>query len=163
VILGGTEVTYTSADKRGTALGKTNVIPRDVQVEGDIRYLGAAQLEAAERRLRAIVAAGLPGTTATLEVAPEYPSMAPNPGSERVLGVFDAVSRDLGAGPIVAQPPMERGAGDIAFVCEDGRLACLDGLGAFGDQDHAPGEYLEFDALPMQVKRAALLMHRLTR
>ena len=163
VILGGTEVTYASADKRGTALGKTNVIPRDVQVEGDIRYLGAAQLEAAERRMRAIVAAGLPGTTATLEVAPEYPSMAPNPGSERVLGVFDAVSRDLGAGPIVAQPPMERGAGDIAFVCEDGRLACLDGLGAFGDQDHAPGEYLEFDALPMQVKRAALLMHRLTR
>ena len=163
VIVGGTDVTYTSAEKRGTALGKTNVIPRDVQVEGDIRYLGAAQLEAAERRMQAIVAAGLPGTTATLEISPEYPSMAPNPGSDRVLGVFDAVSRDLGGGPVVAQPPMERGAGDIAFVCEDGRLACLDGLGALGDQDHAPGEYLEFDALPMQVKRAALLMHRLTR
>jgi glutamate carboxypeptidase len=163
VILGGTDVAYTSADKRGTALGKTNVIPRDVQVEGDIRYLGSAQLEAAERRMRAIVAAGLPGTRAELEVTAEYPSMAPNPGSERVLGVFDAVSRDLGAGPIVAQPPMERGAGDISFVCEDGRLACLDGLGALGDQDHAPGEYLELDALPMQVKRAALLMYRLTR
>jgi glutamate carboxypeptidase len=87
--------------------------------------------------------------------------MAPNPGSERILGVFDAVSRDLGAGPIVAQPPMERGAGDISFVCEDGRLACLDGLGSIGDQDHAPGEYVELDALPLQVKRAALLMYRL--
>ena len=163
VIVGGTDVTYTSADKRGSALGKTNVIPRDVQVEGDIRYLGAAQLAAAERRMRAIVAANLPGTTATLEIVGEYPSMAPNPGSERVLGLFDAVSRDLGAGPIVAQPPMERGAGDIAFVCEDGRLACLDGLGAFGDDDHAPGEFLELDTLPLQVKRAAVLMYRLTR
>ena len=163
VIVGGTDVTYASADKRGTALGKTNVIPRDVQVEGDIRFLGARQLQEAERRMRAIVAAGLPGTNATLEITAEYPSMAPNPGSERVLGVFDAVSRDLGAGPIVAQPPMERGAGDIAFVCEDGRLACLDGLGALGEQDHAPGEYLELDALPMQVKRAAVLMYRLTR
>jgi len=163
VIVGGTDVQYTSEDKRGTALGKTNVIPRDVQVEGDIRFLGAAQLQAAERRMREIVAAGLPGTTATLEITPEYPSMAPNPRSDRALGVLDAVSRDLGGGPIVAQPPMERGAGDIAFVCEDGRLACLDGLGALGDNDHAPGEFLELDALPMQVKRAALLMHRLTR
>lgn len=162
VILGGTNVTYASADKRGTADGKTNVIPRDVQVEGDIRFLGAPQLQAAERRMRAIVSAGLPGTSATLEVVAEYPSMAPNPRSERALGVLDAVSRDLGAGPIVAQPPMERGAGDIAFVCEDGRLACLDGLGALGDNDHAPGEYLELDALPMQVKRAAVLMYRLT-
>jgi glutamate carboxypeptidase len=58
---------------------------------------------------------------------------------------------------------MERGAGDIAFVCGDGRLACLDGLGADGDNDHAPGEYLNLDSLPLQTKRAALLMHRLTR
>jgi glutamate carboxypeptidase len=163
VIVGGTDVTYTSPDKRGTALGKTNVIPREVQVEGDIRFLGAAQLATAERKMREIVAANLPGTKATLEIAGEYPSMAPNPGSERVLGVFDAVSRDLGAGPIVAQPPIERGAGDIAFVCEDARLACLDGLGALGDNDHAPGEFVELDTLPVQVKRAAVLMYRLTR
>ena len=110
-----------------------------------------------------IVAASLPRTSATLDLIASYPSMAPNPGSERVLGVFDAVSRDLGAGPVAAQPPMERGAGDIAFVCGDGRLACLDGLGALGDQEHAPGEFLELDALPLQVKRAALLIYRLSR
>jgi glutamate carboxypeptidase len=73
------------------------------------------------------------------------------------------VSRDLGAEAIVAQPPMERGAGDIAFACEDGRLACLDGLGAIGDLDHAPGEWVDLESLPLQVKRAALLMYRLTR
>lgn len=163
VIVGGTDVEYATEAKQGSARGKTNVIPREVQVEGDLRFLGAAQFEQARRRMQEIAGANLPGTTATLEVTASYPSMAPNPGSERVLGVFDAVSRELGAGPVVAQPPLERGAGDIAFVCEDGRLACLDGLGALGAQEHAPGEFVELDALPLQVKRAALLMYRLTR
>jgi glutamate carboxypeptidase len=163
VVVGGTRITYDDATKSGTALGKTNVIPREVQVEGDLRFLGTVQFETARRKMQEIVAASPPGTSAKLEVAASYPSMAPNPGSERVLGVLDAVSRDLGAGPIVAQPPGERGAGDIAFVCEDGRLACLDGLGSLGEQEHAPGEYIELDALPLQVKRAALLMYRLSR
>ncbi len=163
VIVGGTEVAYDGANKSGTARGKTNVIPRRVEVEGDIRFLGAAQFEAASRKMQQIVADHLPGTSASLEITGEYPSMAPNPGSERVLGVFDAASRDLGAGPIVAQPPLERGAGDIAFVCADGRLACLDGLGSVGGREHAPGEYIELDTLPMQVKRAAVLIYRLTR
>lgn len=163
VIVGGTNVTYDTASKSGTAQGKTNVIPREVRVEGDVRYLGAAQFESTRRKMQEIVAASLPRTSAELVVENEYPSMAPNPGSERVLAVYDAVSRDLGAGPVVPQPPVERGAGDIAFVCEDGRLACLDGLGADGENDHAPGEYLQLDSLPLQVKRAALLMHRLTR
>ena len=163
VIVGGTNVSYETATKSGTALGKTNVIPRDARVEGDIRYLGAAQFESASAKMRAIVAANLPQTSAEFIVENEYPSMAPNPGSERILGVLDAVSRDLGGGPIVAQPPIERGAGDIAFVCGDGRLACLDGLGTDGENDHAPGEYVLLDSLPLQVKRAAILMHRLTR
>jgi glutamate carboxypeptidase len=164
VIVGGTNVTYDTATKSGTALGKTNVIPREVRVEGDIRYLGAAQFASAREKMLAIVASSnLTKTSAEIVVENEYPSMAPNPGSERVLGVLDAVSRDLGAGPVVAQPPIERGAGDIAFVCGDGRLACLDGLGTDGENDHAPGEYVLLDSLPLQVKRAALLMHRLTR
>ncbi len=163
VIVGGTNVSYDTATKSGTALGKTNVIPREVSVEGDIRYLGAAQFESASEKMRAIVASNLPRTSAEFVVENEYPSMAPNPGSERILGVLDAVSRDLGGGPIVAQPPIERGAGDIAFVCGDGRLACLDGLGTDGENDHAPGEYVLLDSLALQVKRAAILMHRLTR
>jgi glutamate carboxypeptidase len=163
VIVGGTDVAFDSASKSGSALGKTNVIPREVRVEGDIRYLGAPQFDSARRRMERIVTENLPRTTATLAIVNDYPSMAPNPGSERVLAALDRVSRDLGAEPIAAQPPAERGAGDISFVCEDGRLACLDGLGAVGDNDHAPGEYLELDTLALQIKRAALLLHRLSR
>ncbi len=42
---------------------------------------------------------------------------------------------------ITAQDPAERGAGDISFVAEG--LASLDGLGASGDNEHAPGEYVD--------------------
>ncbi len=49
VIVGGTDVAYDTASKSGTALGKTNVIPREVRVEGDIRYLSAAQLDVRHR------------------------------------------------------------------------------------------------------------------
>lgn len=162
VIVGGTEVTYDDATKSGTARGKTNVIPRDVQVEGDIRYLTQEQFESAQARMNAIVAEHLPHTSGSISVKREYPSMAPTDGNRRVLAALDGVSRDLGHGPIVAQDPGERGAGDISFVCS-GRLACLDGLGAMGENDHAPGEYLEVATLPMLTQRAALLVYRLTR
>ena len=71
VIVGGTERdATTSATKSGTALGKTNVIPREVQVEGDIRFLGAAQLEAARAEDAARSSRRTcPGRSATLEVA----------------------------------------------------------------------------------------------
>jgi glutamate carboxypeptidase len=163
VIVGGTNVNYDTASKSGTALGKTNVIPREVRVEGDLRYLSQAQFESAAAAMSRIVAEHLPRSDARVVVKNEYPSMSPTDGNRSVLAVLDAVSRDLGAGPIVAQDPVERGAGDISFVCGDGRLACLDGLGAMGDNDHAPGEYVDLDSLPLQVKRAALLMHRLSR
>jgi glutamate carboxypeptidase len=62
---------------------------------------------------------------------------------------------------MVAHDPSQRGAGDISFVAHlvDG----LDGLGALGEQEHAPGEYVELDELPALTKRTALLIHRLTR
>ena len=162
LILGGTTVTYDEANKSGTAQGKTNVIPREVRVTGDLRFLSVAQYESARERMTAIAGRSLPKTSATIGFELEYPSMAPTDANRGVLAVLDAVSRDLGIGPVVAQDPAERGAGDISFVCS-GRLACLDGLGAEGDQDHAPGEFADVDALLTQTRRAALLFYRLTR
>jgi len=161
VIVGGTDVGYDTASKSGTALGKTNVIPREVRVEGDIRYLSAEQFESARERMAAIVGAHLPRTGATIEVVAEYPAMAPTDANRELLTALDGVSRDLGDDAIVAQDPGERGAGDISFVAEG--LACLDGLGASGDNEHAPGEYVDLSTLPMLTRRAALLLYRLTR
>ena len=112
--------------------------------------------------MRRIVANHLPQTSAEFTVQFEYPAMAPTDANRGLLQTLDTVSRDLGATAVRAQDPAERGAGDISFVCE-GNIACLDGLGAVGDNEHAPGEVIDLDALPLQIKRAALLVYRLTR
>lgn len=161
VIVGGTDVTYDAAAKSGTALGKTNVIPREVRVEGDIRYLSAAQFDSARERMTAIVSQHLPKTGATIDVVAEYPAMSPTAANRELLAVLDGVSRNLGQGGILAQDPGERGAGDVSFVAEG--LACLDGLGADGGNEHAPGEYVDLAGLPALTRRAALLIYRLTR
>jgi glutamate carboxypeptidase len=162
VVVGGTSVSFDGATSSGTATGKINVIPREAYVAGDIRFMTTGQFDEIRAKMQAIVADSLPGTSSSIEFEIEYPSMAPTNGNREVLAVLDAVSRDLGAGPIVAQDPGERGAGDISFVCS-GRLACLDGLGAMGDEDHAPGEYMHVSSLRPLTQRAALLIYRLTR
>jgi glutamate carboxypeptidase len=161
VMLGGTDVTYDRATHAGTAGGKLNVVARKAVVAGDLRFLSPEQLERARARMREIVAASLPQTSATISFFDEMPSMPPTEGNGRLLTELDGVSRDLGAGPMAAHDPSRRGAGDISFVAAlvDG----LDGLGAVGEQEHATGEYCELGKLPLQIKRAALLMYRVTR
>jgi glutamate carboxypeptidase len=159
VIVGGTDVKYDHATFTGTATGKTNVVPPTVVVEGDMRFLSRDQLVRAREKMQAIVARNLPKTSATIAFTDGMPSMAPTDGNRALMEVIDRCSRDLGAGPLVPHDPSQRGAGDISFVSEI--VPGLDGLGALGQHEHAPGEYVQLDALPLLTKRAALLMHRL--
>jgi len=159
VVLGGTEVAYDPATFGGSASGKTNVVPRRAIVEGDMRFLSRDQLERAREKMRAIVARSLPQTSATIAFTDGMPSMEPTEGNRALLAVIDQVSRDLGAGPIEAHDPSKRGAGDISFVAT--LVSGLDGLGALGKNEHAPGEYADLDAVAVLTKRAAVLMHRL--
>jgi glutamate carboxypeptidase len=159
--VGGSRVTDDSEADQGTAGGKTNIIADRVVVEGDLRFLTAEQLAAAEDRLRALVATdNLPGTRAEIEFFPGYPPMAPTDGNHAVLAVLDQVSRDLGYGAIEPHDPGARGAADVSFVADlvDG---ALDGLGAMGQREHAPDEWVQLDKLPVLIERAALLIHRL--
>jgi glutamate carboxypeptidase len=57
--------------------------------------------------------------------------------------------------------PLERGAGDIAFVAD--KLDGLIGFGAAGEGSHAPGETVDLASFDRQVKRAALFMTDLSR
>ena len=159
--LGGTEVGHDPSQARGTAEGKTNVIPAAVVVEGDLRFLTPNQRISAETRMRAIVAKSLPKTTSEITFRDEYPPMAPTPGNYALLATLDETSRALGLGSIKPFDPGRRGAGDISFVAPfvDG----LDGLGVSGDHSHAPGEQIDLDTLPLQIKRTALFIDRLTR
>ena len=159
VIVGGTDVNYDPPAFSGSATGKTNVVPRAVVVEGDMRFLSRDQLERARDKMRAIVSAHLPKTSAVISFTDGMPSMAPTAGNRALLATLDQVSQDIGTGPIVVHDPSKRGAGDISFVAD--RVPGLDGLGGWGDLDHAPGEWTDLDAMLKLIKHAALLMDRL--
>jgi glutamate carboxypeptidase len=140
---------------------KSNVVAARVVVEGDLRFISEGQREAAKEKMRVIAASTLAGARATLTFIDSYPPMPPSDGNEALLEVLDRVSRDLGEAGVEAIDPGARGAGDVAFVAA--HVPGLDGLGASGGRSHASGEYLDLDTLPLQIKRAALLMYRLTR
>ncbi len=159
VISGGTEVQVT--DQGLTTRGKTNVVPARVIVRGDLRFIREEQKEAARAKMREIVAKSLPGATAKITFADGIPAMSPSEGNYNLLKQLDAVSQDLGFEKISALDPGVRGAGDVAYVTH--LIPGLDGLGATGGGAHARGEYADLDTLPRQIKRAAVLIYRLTR
>lgn len=161
VILGGNFVDYGHERHQGTASGKSNIIPQAATVTGDLRTLTPAQLARAKERMRAIVRQSLPQTSAEITFEDSYPPMAPTEGNQALLRELEGVSRDLGLGPVDVIDPGKRGAADISFVAPI--VPSLAGLGPSGEGAHAPGETVDLASLPLVTKRAALLIHRLTR
>ena len=159
ILVGGTTVEYDPDTDRGTAFGKTNVIPQTVIAAGDLRTLTHEQLEQAMDRMRAIVSDNLPRTEAQIFFHDSYPPMAPTAGNLELLDELDTVSRDLGMGPIEAVDPGKRGAADISFAAQ--HTAALGGLGVVGRGAHTPDETIDLGSIPVMAKRAALLIYRL--
>ena len=161
LILGGTAVDHDRVGNRGTASGKTNIIPQAVTVTGDLRALTIEQRERAKERMRAIVTQSSPHASAEIAFDDSYPPMAPTEGNRAVLRELERASRDLGLGAVRVIDPGARGAADISFVAP--HVDSLAGLGADGTGSHAPGEIVDLSTLPMVTKRTALLLYRLTR
>ncbi|MCH8865451.1 MAG: M20/M25/M40 family metallo-hydrolase [Proteobacteria bacterium] len=160
-ITGGTDVDYDPQQNRGQTFGKTNIIPRRVVVHGGIRTISDEQLQRARDKMRAVVARSLPRTSATIEFWDRYPSMSPTDGNRRLQAKLSAINEALGRGPMPALDPSRRGAADISFVAPyaDG----LAGLGALGDGGHTPNESLDLRSMPLAIKRAAILIYRLSK
>ena len=161
LVLGGTNVTYSGDTATGTSFGKSNVIARDFQVQGDIRYLTPEQGERTKARMREIVAASLPGTNATITFRETYPPMPPTDAGRRLMEAFSKVSEDAGLGPIGTLDPSLRGAGDVQFVAP--YTTGIDGLGATGTGAHTDDEDLEIASIERGAIRAAIFIYRLTR
>ncbi len=159
VIVGGTAAELPAESASGRAAGKHNVVAAEAIVEGDLRFLSFEQRDRAQARMRAIVARSSPGTSATISFSEGMPPMPPTDGNRELLARLDRISRDLGTGGYVEHDPTQRGAGDVSFVAH--LLPALDGLGALGDREHAPGEFVDLAALPALIQRTALLIHRL--
>ncbi|HEY5666197.1 MAG TPA: M20/M25/M40 family metallo-hydrolase [Gammaproteobacteria bacterium] len=160
-ILGGTTVDYDYELNRGTAFGKTNVVPNTVVVHGGIRTISPEQLERAQEAMLSVVATSLPHTTAELTFDEGYPAMAPTEGNMALQAMFSDINEALGRGPMPALDPLKRGAADISFVAP--YADALAGLGGIGKGGHSPNESFEVDSMPLAVKRAAILMYRLSR
>ena len=92
VMVGGTSVEYDAPASRGSAFGKSNVIPEVAVVTGDLRALTPQQFEAAKQAMQQIAAASLPQTNATLSFDEGYPALAPTPGNERLLALYNQAS-----------------------------------------------------------------------
>src|SRR2546425_6323316 len=162
LIVGGTEASLSSTGATsGTASGKTNVVAPKVIVRGDLRFSDEQHKEAARAKMRAIVAANLPRTSARITFEDGIPAMAPTDGNYAILNLLSQVSQDLGFGKVGTVDPADRGAGDIAYVSN--LISGLDGLGADGQGAHAPGESGELASMPALTKRAAILIYRLMR
>lgn len=159
-IAGGTNVQNSAADNTTSAFGKSNVVAESARVEGDIRALSTEQLARAQTRMVDIVADNLPVTRASISFDEGYPPMAPTAGNLRLLALFSQVSEDLGFGEVTAVNPLRAGAADISFAADHVEMA-LDGLGMSGTEGHTVDETGYLPALPLQAKRAAVLLHRL--
>jgi glutamate carboxypeptidase len=160
LFVGGT--TAETKEALGNASGKTNVVPARVIVKGDLRFISEEQKEAARLKMREIVSKNLAGTKAAITFSDGIPAMTPVPANYEILRQFDQVSRDLGFGPVEALDPGDRGAGDIAYI--SGIIPGLDGIGIGGGANsHANGESADLETMPMLIKRAAVLIYRLTR
>ena len=162
VMLGGTNVEYDKAIDGGRATGKDNVVAKDAIVTGDIRTISPEQLQRTQQTMNEIVARHLPKTDATITFDEGYPPFAPTDGNYQLLRQLSTVSTDLGFMEVTAVDPSNAGAADISFTSEYIEMG-LDGLGMGGKNDHTVNETGDLKVLPMQAKRAAVLMYRLTR
>jgi glutamate carboxypeptidase len=162
VLGGGTPATLDAQEVTVTATGKTNVIPETAIARGDIRTLTPEQDQRIRARMQQIVAQHLPGTRAELVFAEGgYPPMAPSAGNVALLARLNEVNRALGLPEMPPVDPALRGAADSGFVAPF--VDTLAGLGLAGGGAHAVGEWADLTTLPLQAKRTAILINRLSR
>ena len=87
--------------------------------------------------------------------------MPPTPGNLAILATLNEVNQSLGFPTVDANDPGRRGAGDISFVAP--YVSGVGGLGVHGGGSHTERETVDLSTLSQQIKRAALLIYRLTR
>ena len=162
LVAASTQVQFQPEPLHAEASGKDNIVAPVAVATGDIRALTTQQVSTTKERMQKIVDAHLPGTTAKITFTDGYPPMAPTAGNRRLLALYDAVSRDLGFGPVTAVDPRAAGAADISFAADHVDMA-IDGLGLLGGGSHTPEEFADLRTFQIQAQRLAVLLLRLSR
>jgi glutamate carboxypeptidase len=161
LILAGTTINYDKTNSQGTAFGKGNVIAKTAMSKGDLRFLTTEQKINAEKKISAIVNSHLPVTNALIAFQDGIPAMPPSLANTALLEKYSQASIKLGSGTVKQLDPGSRGAGDISHIASL-VSASLAGLGPVGTGAHSDQETLDIHSLPVQTKRAALLIYWLT-
>ena len=162
LLAAGAQLEFQSEPPAAKASGKDNIIVPQARASGDLRAISLQQIAQTKERMRKIVDAHLPHTTAQIEFFDSYPPMTPTEGNKRLLGMYDAVSRDLGFGAVTAVNPRRAGAADVSFAADHVDMA-IDGLGLLGGGAHTAEEFADLRTLQIQAQRLAVLMHRLSK
>jgi glutamate carboxypeptidase len=160
LILGGTTAKVNAQETGGEATGKPNIVAPTAIGIGDLRCLSNDQAERVEGKMRAIVAQHLAKTDAKINFYEAYPAQSPTPGNKALLKLLNQVNHSLGQPDMPELDPMKRGAGDSAFISQ--YIPTLAGVGSSGSGDHSAAEKIDLESLPINSKRAALLIYRLT-
>lgn len=162
LIASSTQVDFNKQPLGATLSGKNNIVAPVAIASGDLRTLTMKQLEDTRAKMRQVVAASLPNTSAEIEFTDNYPPMAPTDGNRKLLSMYDAVSKDLGFGPVTEVNPRNAGAADISFAADHVDMA-LDGLGLLGGGSHTPDEFADLRTYQIQTQRLAVLLYRLAK
>jgi glutamate carboxypeptidase len=160
-ISGGTEVDASCDSSTSKVFGKANVIPSQVLVRGELRTVSAEQTIRVQDAMKKVVATHLPLTEAKIAFGEGYPAMAGTEGNEALRDMLSQISQDLGGEPMLTLDPLRRGASDLSFAAP--YADSLAGMGAYGENLHAPGERLDLSSIKTAVKRAAIMIYRLSR
>jgi glutamate carboxypeptidase len=158
LFIGGSDINVNTTTQRGDASGKNNIISPKTFVLGDLRFLTETQKNNAQKMMFEIVSKNLNGATAKIKFQDMIPAMAPTAGNEALAKMFNSISVELGYGDV--KPDTKMGGGDVAFVAK--YLDSIDGIGAYGKGAHAPGEVMFLNYYPQLIKKATLLIYRLT-
>lgn len=160
LVASSTQVDFNKQPLGATISGKNNIVAPVAIASGDLRTLTMQQLEDTRSKMRKVVAASLPNTSAEIEFTDNYPPMAPTEGNRKLLSMYDGVSQDLGFGPVTEVNPRNAGAADISFAADHVDMA-IDGLGLLGGGSHTPDELADLRTYPIQTQRLAVLLYRL--
>lgn len=160
LVLGGTTAQLNQVQTGGDATGKSNIVAPSAIAIGDLRCISQEQVERVENKMQAIVMQHLAKTDAKIEFYEAYPAQSPNVANRALLKLLNQVNRSLGQPDMPELDPMKRGAGDSAFVAQ--YIPTLAGVGSSGSGDHSAAEKIDLTSIPIDTKRAALVIYRLS-
>lgn len=156
ILMAGAQVQFDETEFSGSVTAKSNIIRPVALASGDLRSMTEERTQRIRKRVKQIVAKHLPGTGGEVTLEDKYPAM----GNRSLLKLLNGVNRDLNMESMEALDASRRGAGDFSFAAPS--VNSISGLGANGRGSHAPGESIDLTRIPVQAKRSALLIHRLT-